>query len=301
MEILEVLFNPILPVFAILALGFYLGRTGKVTEEQAKTVNWVATAVFLPILVLGLVANAPIEEFSIAPLLSYLLAEAVLAGFALWLAFRLGLDKQEAVLMAIGCVFVNNAFLVLPISQFLYGADNVRPIIAVLTLDTIVLFAGALFALELTKPGQHSPGRIFGMLARLPLIQAIVVGLVLNFLNIELADFIQTFVSFNGKAAAPLALLALGIVLAQISVHPDRVVWVFTGLKMVVFPLAVWAAMSLIAPISPENSKFLLSAAGPITTAVFSFGMLYGAPTTRIAQMLVLTTVLSLISLAILA
>jgi predicted permease len=139
------------------------------------------------------------------------------------------------------------------------------------------------------------------MLARLPLIQAIVIGLALNFLDIMLPDYIQTFVRFNGKAAAPLALLALGIVLSQITIRPDKVVWVFTALKIAVFPLMVWTTIWLIAPISPENSKFLFSAAGPITTAVFSLGMLYEVPTTRIAQMLVLTTVLSLISLAVLA
>lgn len=298
---LDVLFNPILPVFAILALGYILGYSNKATTEQARTINWAATTIFLPILVLNLVATAPIDQFSLAPLLSYLFAEGLLGGVALWLAFRFGLKTQEAILMAIGSVFVNNAFFVLPISQFLYGAENIQPIIAIITLDTIVLFVIALLSLEYTKSDEGSSHKILTMMLKLPLVQAIAAGLVINLLGIELADSIQTFVHFNGAAAAPLALLALGIMLSQTSVRPDKVVWVFTVLKILVFPLFVWAALSFIAPSSVDNSKFMLSSAGPITTAMFSFAMLYGVPATRIGQVLVMTTGFSLLSLAVLA
>jgi len=301
MQILDVLIDPILPVFAILALGFGLGRSGRVTAEHARIINWVATNIFLPILVLGLVANAPIGQFDFLPLLTYGAAEAVLGAFALWLAFRFGLGAREAILLAIGCVFVNNAFLVLPISQFLYGADKVDPIIAVITLDTVVLFTAALFALELTRADRPSPMRALGLIARLPLGQAIVAGLALNLLAVELAEPVQTFLRFNGAAAAPLALLALGIVLADTTVRPDGAVWMFTALKLVALPGLVWAGLWLIAPDGTENGKFLLSAAGPVTTAVFSLALLYDVPTQRIAQILVLTTVMSLVSLALFA
>lgn len=301
MGILEVLINPILPVFAILALGFFLGKTSRITIEQAKTINWVATSIFLPILVLGLVSNAPFKQFSAEPLLSYMLAELIIISLAFWLALKLGLQKQEAVLMSVGCVFVNNVFLVLPISQFLYGVENVLPIVAILTLDTIILFMGTLFALELTRPEQPSLRHVFRVITRLPLVQAIAAGLLLNLLNIQLAEPIQTFISFNGHVAAPLALLALGVVLSQVPIRFDRVVCIFTGFKLIIFPFTVWAAMSLFSSITPDSGKYMLSSAGPITTAVFSFGMLYGAPTTRVAQLLVLTTLLSLVSIAVLA
>lgn len=301
MQMLAVLINPVLPVFAILALGFYLGRCEKISDEQAKSINWVATAVFLPILVLGLVSNAPIAQFSLAPLCAYLTAEAVLITLAFGLARQLGLEKQEAVLMSVGCVFVNNVFLVLPISQFLFGSEHTAAIIAIVTVDTILLFTGTLFALELTRPERPSLVRVISIVARLPLIMAIAVGLLLNLLQIQLPEAIATFISFNGKAAAPLALLALGVVLSQISLHPDKAVWLFTGLKLIVFPLFVWLTLSLFAPHTPDSRLYMLSSAGPITTAVFSFGMLYGVHTQRIAQLLVLTTLFSLISLAALA
>lgn len=301
MDMIEVLLNPVLPVFSILALGFYLGKIDKVTIEQAKSINWIATAVFLPILVLGLVSNAPIEQFNLVPLGAYLLAEGILITLAFWLARKLGLGKQEAILMSVGCVFVNNVFLVLPIAQFLYGTEQTTAIIAIVTFDTILLFTGTLFALELTRPERPSLGRVIGTVSRLPLIIAIAVGLLLNLQQIALPDAITTFISFNGKAAAPLALLALGVVLSHVSLHPDKTVWLFTGLKLIIFPLIVWSTISLLAPGTPDNSKYMLSSAGPITTAVFSFGMLYGVPTTRIAQLLVMSTLLSLLSLAILA
>ncbi len=322
MAFLDVLFNLILPVFAILVLGFVLGRQKKATVEQARTINWAATTIFLPILAFDLMASAPIESFSFAPLAVYLAVQSLVAGFAFWLALRLELDKAEAVLAAIGTVFVNNAFFVLPISQFFYGSEHIQPVIAIITLDTIVLFILALMSLEYfqydqasskpssseassSEPSYFSKSSVFYQVcktvAKLPLVQAIALGLVINLLGFTLPHSLQTFVDFNGAAAAPLALLALGIMLSQTPIRPDKAVWLFTGFKILLFPVMLWLALQLFVSGHSDNDQFMLISAGPVTTAMFSFGMLYAVPTVRIAQILVLTTGLSLFSLALFA
>ena len=71
MPVLAVLANPILPVFAILALGFLLGRRGWMSVDQARLVNKLAMTILLPILLFDLLASAPILSFPLAPIAVY--------------------------------------------------------------------------------------------------------------------------------------------------------------------------------------------------------------------------------------
>jgi hypothetical protein len=48
---LSVLLDPILPVFAIMFIGFFAGRFGKVTNDEARILNTFAMTVLLPIFI----------------------------------------------------------------------------------------------------------------------------------------------------------------------------------------------------------------------------------------------------------
>jgi predicted permease len=112
---------------------------------------------------------------------------------------------------------------------------------------------------------------------------------------------LATFTAFNGAAAGPVALFALGVALSQTRFVWSHLVAIFATIKLVIFPLAVWAALALTLPPEVETAQFLLSAAGPSGAMAFSLAMLYGVRTEAIAQIIVWTSVLSLISLAALA
>ena len=108
--ILSVLIDPILAVFAILAFGFALGRW-KVTDLAAATVlNRFAMTVLLPIYVFDVIARAPIGMFNFAPLAIYATVEALVFAFGYGLArHAFGRDKDEAILLGLTGIFVNNA------------------------------------------------------------------------------------------------------------------------------------------------------------------------------------------------
>ena len=134
MPILSVLLDPILPVFAILAFGFALGRSGRTSVEEARLINRFAMTVLLPILLFDLIQDAPVRSFSPLPLLVYAACEAVVFTAGYQLARRIfRRDPAEALLLAFCGIFANNAFYVLPISILLFGEGQVLPITAVIT------------------------------------------------------------------------------------------------------------------------------------------------------------------------
>lgn len=302
MEALLVLQDPILPVFAIMALGFVMGRMGVSGVEDALLVNRIAMSVFLPLMVFGVVATAPIRSFALVPTLVYLVAEVVIFAAGFWLARRVfQRGPRESVLLAFSGIFANNALYILPISVLLYGRENVLPVTTLITLDAVVAFGGAMIAMQLMEQGRVSPGMVARTILRTPMLISIILGVGFSLAGAGLPGPVQTFLNFNGAAAAPLALFALGVALSQTAFRPDATVMTFTLIKLAVFPAAValglWAATGS----DPAHDLFLLGAAGPAGAMGFSMALLHGVRTEAIAQVMIYTCVLTLFSLALLA
>ncbi|MEL6209411.1 MAG: AEC family transporter, partial [Pseudomonadota bacterium] len=78
--VLAVLADPILPVFAIMALGYAMGLLGVTSQEDARRINRFAMMIFLPMLIFGLLAEAPVERFALVPVLAYALVQVVITG-----------------------------------------------------------------------------------------------------------------------------------------------------------------------------------------------------------------------------
>ncbi len=302
MDILRVLTDPILPVFAILAFGFGLGRIGKVSLDEARLVNRFAMTVLLPIFIFDVIANAPIYHFALLPVLAFLLAELVLFGIGYGLATRVfRRDPREAVLLGWAGVFANNALYVMPLSILLYGAAGALPVVAIVTVDSILPFAAVMIALQALETGRADPVAVLRGMARTPMQWGIFGGLAVALLGLTIPAPVQTFLQFNGVAAAPVALFGIGVVLSQTRFRMDAVVASFGLMKLILFPLAVWAALMLVAPGHPQSQTFLLAAAGPTGVMTFTLAILHGVRTDAIAQIIVWTSVLSLLTLAVLA
>ena len=299
---LEVLINPILPVFAILALGFLFGRMTWMSVEDARVLNRFSMTVFVPILVFSLIARAPLKDYSAAPVLGYIAAQGVVFVGAFLLARRLfRLDAGESVLLGFCSVAANNVFFGLPIALLIFGQPAVLPLTTVITLDATVSFALSMAALQLITLGRAGPLSILRSLAKLPVLHAIVAGAIVALLGVPIPPPIETFLDFNGSAAAPIALFALGVVLSRTALQLDARVGVFSVLKLVVFPAAVWSGLRIVGVAEPAAGLYLFASAGPSITMAFSLALLFNVRTEIIAQVVVWTCVFSLLSLAVLA
>jgi hypothetical protein len=302
MTILEVLADPILPVFAILAIGYAAGLREVVSVDDARVANRLVMSIFVPILLFGLMTDAPIREFDPVPVLVYFGAEMLFFGAGVVLARRVfGLSAAEAVLLSFAGIFANTVFYTLPIALFLYGSDGILPFTTVIVLDASITFGGAIIVLQLIALGRVTPLAVLGTIARSPILQAIGLGLLANLSGLSLPHTFVTFIEFNGAAAAPLALFALGVVLSQTRFTFCAPVLTFTAVKVVAFPAAIFLGIWLFAADAPRADQFVMAAAGPAGAMAFSLALLHGVRTDRIAQVIVLSSVLTLVSLAVLA
>lgn len=259
-------------------------------------------SVFLPIMIFGLIANAPIHEFNVPAVFSYLIVESVVFFIGYMIARRIfKRSADESVLLAFCGIFANNAFYVLPISILLYGEGGVLPITTVITLDATVTFGGAMIALQLISLGRVSPVAVASSLFRTPVLQAIALGLFVSVMQVEIPSSIETFLTFNGAATAPIALFALGVVMSQTAFKLNSTVATFTAIKIFVFPALVALTLSIFGLLPGKGDLFLLASAGPAGTMAFSLALFHNVKTDTIVMVMVCTSVFTLLTLAVLA
>ncbi len=298
---LHVLTHNILPVFAMLALGFAMGRAGKTTHPEAAAVNRVAFLILQPALIFPLMAGIDLERFDALALGLYAACEFVAFGLAYGIArvvFRR--VHLEAWLLAMAVVFVNSLLYIWPISFLIYGEEAALPITAIVAWDASVMFAFFIISMELMA-GDRSGGGAVRRIGTNPVILAIALGLAVNLLGLAVPEPVLTAAGFAGAGAAPLTLFALGVILSGTALLPSPTVVGITVLKLAVFPLLVWAALSLASPGNPWSPFFILNAAGPSGAMAFALAMLYKVRTDTIAPVIIWTSTLSLFSLALLA
>lgn len=165
-------------------------------------------------------------------------------------------------------------------------------------LDALVGFSAVIIALGFVQKGALNPSTLASSITGSPVIIALDLGIAFAATGWTMPAPLETFITFNGAAAAPVALFALGVVLSQTTFRLDRAVFAFTGIKIVVFPAAVWFGLKAAPYQAVDMHIYVLGAAGPSVAMSFSLALLYDIPTQTLAQIIVWTSVLSLISLA---
>ena len=304
MSVLDALTGAILPIFAAPALGYAMGARGRVSAADAAAVNRIGLTVSVPPLLFGMIAQAPAAGFD-APLLAIWLG-CTLALWALGAGiarFVFGRGAREALLLGMSAVFVNHVFFVLPIAEALYGPAARPPIVAIVVVDSLALFAAASVMLDIARSGGAGLRRTLAAVFSNPVTLAVLAGLAVNLSGIGLHKGVETFARFMGAAGAPMMLFALGVTLSRFAaLRLDGAALSAVALKIALHPLVFLLASAALPAADPEARRLaILTAAGPCGAMPFALALRYGAPTESIARAIVLSTLLSVGALALLA
>ncbi len=297
---LHVLTHNILPVFAILALGYAMGRLGTVKQDEARVINRIALLVLQPPLIFLLLTGLDLPAFPFDAVGIYAVMEAVGFAVAFGVArFVFRCETAEAFLLGMCVIFVNSLLYMWPITTLIYGEAGARPISAIVALDASITYAFFIIGIQVITGGGVRTA--LPVIARNPLLLTMILSIALNIARVPIPTPILTAAEFAGAGAAPMTLFALGVVLSAAPIRPTGPVFGISALKLIVFPLLIWAAFTTLSPENPWQDTFLLNAAGPSGAMAFALAFLHGVRTDRIAPVIIWTSVLSLATLAWLA
>lgn len=299
---IEILTHNIMPVFAVMALGFMLGRLNFVSLAEATTLNRIAFLILQPALIFPLIASANFNEFYVEAIVLYASAQVFVFIISFYIGFFIfSCSFIEAWLIAMATIFVNSLLYIFPISKLIYGTSGNAPITAIVVWDATFTFAFFIITTDLLANKKVSVTQTFLRLAKNPVLVAISFALIANFGKISILEPILTAFDFVGAGAAPLTLFALGVILSSHGIRLTKKITAFTVIKLFGLPIVVIALLNFGERPKLWNDMFLLNSAGPSGAMAFALALLYNTKTDTIAPVIIWTSVMTLFSLAWLA
>jgi malonate transporter len=291
----------LVPIFALLALGFAAARAGLLTAEGNRGLLKLVACFAIPALLFRSLAGAQTGgggELAVIYLLgcAALLVIAVVYGRAV-----LGLGASECVVFGMGVIYSNSSLIGVPIAQALLGNQGVALLSEIIAVHTLVLIPVA--TLLLAFGDGHGAGRgSKALIAAVsnPMTLALAAGLAWRQTGLAVPDMIDHIIGPLAAAAPALSLIALGATVAQVPLPTSYATpAAAVMLKLVVHPLLIWSiahAMSL-----PRDQTLIatMTAALPPGINVYVMAAHFGRHAEDAARSFALATTLSAISISI--
>lgn len=303
---MEPILNVVLPVFAIIAVGYAAGRTGFMGSQSVDILNTFVFFFALPALFFGTMSQIALDE-----VLNWRFI-AVWSGGALatlGLAMAVGafaFPNRSGALSLLGlcAMFSNAVYMGIPILQLAFGPEGLLPAIVVTVLTGTGFLSVGIVMLELDRDDGGGPVAVTisaakGVL-RSPLVLSAGSGLLVSWGGIEVPEPFLNFCTILGSAAGPTALFAMGLFMVGKPLRAGllEVGWI-TVLKLAFMPaLTYWLAYHVI-PLEPlwAQSAVILAAL-PTGGLMFILSQRYGIYVQRATASIMITTAISVVTLS---
>ena len=301
---IEVLLDGVLPIFAIVVIGYALGKRGIFDKNSAAVINKFVFLVAIPALGLHLIANAPFSLFDWRMIIGFFLSELAIYALGAFTAhFLFKCELKESILLGLAASFGNHILYVLPIAISLFGEDATLAFVAIIAVDSILIFGSTIVIIELMTAKNTLWADISKKIFLNPPLISMLLGIFLVISNVKIPNGFNTFLNFVGDVAAPSALFSLGIILSQISglgrIGPALSISTF---KLIVHPLFALIILVSISGLTLTQAKIpMIAAAAPCGTMAFVLALHYGVRTDAIVPAILLTTIGSLLSVTLAA
>ena len=302
------------PFFALVLLGWAVLRWRLLSPQAIPGLNGFVLFFALPCMLYRFSATTPIAQLLDASVVGVYLASALaMVALAAGLARRQALRWPDAAFGALVAAFPNSGFIGVPLLIALFGQAAAAPAIVALALDMVVTSSLCIALSQLglaSQVGQGGKGhavraavaRALRGMATNPLPWSIALGTLSSATGLLPPAPVMRAVDMLASAASPVALFALGAMLAprQLAAAAGRgagrEVLGVAALKLLLHPLLLLAAGRLAIasglPLDPFAAAMLvLVAALPSASNVPILAERFGADAGRLARVVLISTV----------
>lgn len=285
----KVTISQILVLFTFIAIGYWLKKTGKVSNDFNKGISNLLVYIFLPFLTFGNMAdnfklNVLADKFDLILISSVMLCAFLLIAFV----FSRVLAKNQTTrdIYMYSFTFPNSGYIGNPLVLAIFGE---------LMLFDYMIFCIPFFIFTYTF-GVYilNPDRSFSFKNLFnPIIISMLLGMIAGALNIELPTVAETIIDTGANCMAPAAMVLTGIVFASNDLKKmvsNPKVYLACAIKMIILPIV--AAFVIAAAKVPENIAILLITTLTLPTGLNSivFPEAYGGDSQTGAQLCFVST-----------
>jgi hypothetical protein len=288
------LFAGVVPVFALIAVGYGLRKSGFLPDEAWRPIEKLSIHLLYPGFLIPAIWHADISGGgATAAGAAAVSAVLIIATITLLVRPMLKLDGPAFTSVFQG-VIRWNSFVFLPVIQAVYGPDGLA--LAAVVIGAMIPVTNVLCVIVLVRWGADQREMSALSLARAiisnPILVACLIGLALNLGEVpRLAGISETLVLLGG-AALPLGLIVAGAGLSFAEVARRRVT--ITGVsvvKLVITPFLMWGLCRLYGGSETAQGIALMCGAAPGAAASYILARQMGGDAPLMAGIVALTTV----------
>jgi malonate transporter and related proteins len=303
----------VVPVFALILLGYLVGRTRLMPAEGTKAMVNFCYFIALPAILFRTMAALEAPKSLDPTILAAYFAPAVLhfLGAMAVGRFVFGQRLADRALFAMAATYGNILLLGIPLVLTAFGERATVPQMLIMALHPVVLITLCSLFVEIDRgrsaggaggargAGAVALAALVGLAAN-PIIVAMAAGLGAGLAGIVLPPVVDKILVLLGQGAAPVALFALGASLAGFKLAADLLqVAALTALKIAVLPAMVFVSAEYVFGLAPLwVAVATLSAAMPAGVNAFVFAERYAVGQARAAATVLVSTALAWIGAA---
>ncbi len=289
---MNILLNAIVPISFIILLGFIIG---KILKLDRQSLSQITLFILAPALIIDSLYRTDLSvKTTLNLLVSYAISSLILYLIVLAIVKlnKMPSGQEKALIATI--LFSNNGNLGLPFVSFALGEDGLKRAI-IYTIASSILMYGLAPAM-LTGKGL---GYGLKLTLKLPLFWSIFVGFSLYFLDLKLPFKLDESIRQVGAAAIPIALLILGMELANTKIKVGKAEIIAATLRLVISPAIAYIIGKMLSLETLDLQVSIVQSAMPTAVSTIVLVSKFGGDTAAVTRSIVLSTVLSLITLPI--
>ncbi len=290
------------PLFILVLLGYAAMKFFAWPASMSDALSRFVFTLALPALLFHLLSDlSKLPPVDSRLLLAFFGSCFLVFGIGRLLASKVfKLDGTAQSVFAMGGIFSNNVMLGIPLTKTLIGDAALPSAALIVVFNALILWTLVTVSVELSRH-QHLSGKSLGKMAvsvmSNPVVAAILSGALWGLTGWKLPALIDSTVLLVSQAASPMALIALGMGLAQYGMGKDwRIPATITILKLIGHPLLAWLiARALHLPLI-ETQTVVLMASIAVGANVYLMARQFETMEGPVAASLVTSTALAALS-----
>ena len=298
MDYLPIFYTSLVTILILIAVGFFLGKIKLVNEAANKVFANLLLSVAMPC---ALFSAFP-HQFNSESWHLFLLAvggglaelvAAVIAAKLLFARHRIGrfyFQHQFAF------IFNNASFLGYPLTLAVFGAESMIIYSGLMLVFNVLLFSYGIWLFE-----HQLNFRLLRQIVFNPNIIAVILGLIFFLTSTSLPDFANQAISYLGSLTTPLSLIVIGFMLSHVSnwakIFRRHQLFITCTLQLLFMPAMTYLVLALLHMPPMVRQMFTMIQALPTATSLALFTEKYGGDKTVASELVLISTIMSVITL----
>ena len=302
------IFETVFPILVIVLAGYWAANRKHLSENDCDSISTFVFTYIIPMLLFIGTAKANIPDnmeweflFSYYAALLFVYLLSIILGKLFF-----GFSVSEQSVFGMGSSYSNATIIGIPVCMYVLGEKSLLPLFIIISIHNLILFTIGICVIEFSKFSFSSFLQnlidIFKQLITSPITASLIIGGLVNILNIPIYKPLEVAITLMSQAAIPTALFALGTSLNKYKIHGKIAPVLFMViLKIVFFPLLVWILAFQVFTIEPLwASTALLTSAMPVGISAYIFSQKYKECEALIATAILVSTLGSILTLSVL-